>query len=92
VITDEEIDVFLEHHGVKGQRWGVRKSTVVGALSAGVIFAGMKFTLESNTFMPASMATVISSSAAAVGGILVHNLLEKHGQKKLDSSPKPMKP
>lgn len=25
-ITDEEILDYLEHHGVKGQRWGTRKS------------------------------------------------------------------
>jgi hypothetical protein len=26
VIVDEDVDAFLEHHGIKGMRWGVRKA------------------------------------------------------------------
>lgn len=25
LVTDEEVDDFFEHYGIKGQRWGVRK-------------------------------------------------------------------
>lgn len=31
---DEELDAFLEHHGIKGMRWGVRKAERGGASRA----------------------------------------------------------
>lgn len=35
-VSEEEIDDFLEHHGVKGQKWGVRNKRIAkGAAIAG---------------------------------------------------------
>jgi hypothetical protein len=31
--TDEEVEAFLEHHGIKGMRWGVRRAAKARRLS-----------------------------------------------------------
>lgn len=33
-MTDDVIDAFLEHHGVKGMKWGIRKDTRVSTFGA----------------------------------------------------------
>jgi hypothetical protein len=55
-LTDEQIDEFLEHHGVKGQKWGVRRATKLQSMS--------KQTVERNLNVQRKVGTV---GAAYVG-------------------------
>lgn len=56
MIDDEEVDAFLEHHGIKGQRWGFQtkdrsankrgftsteKKVAVGAIAVGASIAAV---------------------------------------------------
>lgn len=38
--TREEVDDFLEHHGVKGQKWGIRNPKTKKGLQIGGIVGG----------------------------------------------------
>jgi hypothetical protein len=77
-MTDDSIDIgeeFLEHYGVKGMHWGVRKQRLrkTKIVAAGVISA----VLVSATF-PVSAPIVFASGA--VGAFTARAILDRDGQ------------
>jgi hypothetical protein len=70
--SDEMIDDFFEHHGVKGQKWGVRrKAKIAGAGLVGGLIGGK-----------ASLGSPVGFGLGIVGGALIaKKLLDAHGDK-----------
>jgi hypothetical protein len=77
----DEVDEILEHYGVKGQRWGVRKTSAVAnvgtaaSVTAGIV-AG-RFVM-SKTF-DIRISAITAGAVAYTGARITRNLLNKHG-------------
>lgn len=70
--TEAEIDDFLEHFGVKGMRWGVRKANDTEDSS--------KSKLSPKTMRNLKIAAGVGVGAAVlVGGIFVRNYMSSSG-------------
>lgn len=101
MITDEEIDDFLEHFGVRGMRWGVRRAqnhtsfnktfkTRPLGQKVGITYAGGGAAFATAVLASRLGVRPIISIAGGTGvGILtqhaVANILDKHGDKKASS-------
>lgn len=59
--SEEEVDAFLEHHGIKGQRWGIRNAKS-GALSVG---RGAKKTFDWSRSHPRTTSSVVAGASFA---------------------------
>jgi hypothetical protein len=70
-------DAYLEHHGVKGMKWGQRKKRETRAGS---------FSSLSKSDKRKAVAIAGGVSAAAVGAVAVAILLERHGMKPVPSA------
>lgn len=60
-----DIDSFLAHYGVKGMRWGVRRSESGGGLS------------EKNKKILTASAIAVGSTSAVIGAIVLSNYLKR---------------
>ena len=74
IIYEEDVDEFLEHFGVRGQKWGVRRAKRNAAREA----RGEKPTLTG--FSPRKELAI--GVGIAAGSVLVANALKRHGTKK----------
>ena len=74
VVVGEE---FLEHYGVKGMHWGIRKhgkaKIIAGGVTAAVVTAAL---------FPVSMPVVFA--AGAVGAYTTRSLLDSRGNMSLE--------
>lgn len=70
-ILDEDLDAFLEHHGVKGMHWGVRKSRPTG--SKNVILK----VEQGPTHHPLSKKELGGTAAASLGAAFIGRLAFK---------------
>jgi len=94
--VDAEVYDFLEHRGVKGMRWGVRKARgdrtafserskkqKAAILGVGTVagLAGVKLIMGKTLSLPLS---AIGGAAAATAGVaLTKKMLDKHGDTNL---------
>lgn len=85
-ILGQEVDIFLEHFGKKGMRWGHRSkkgkvAVVVGAGVAGNLITGAVMRKTGNY----KAALAIGGAAAIAGGILTGKLMDsrKSAKKKI---------
>jgi hypothetical protein len=73
-----EVDEFLDHHGVKGQQWGVRKRRAVS------IGAGLATTGILGRFFP----TPLFNIASGVGvGVATNAIIKEHNDKLISELP-----
>lgn len=70
---EEEVEAFLEHFGVKGMKWGRRKSGST-ALGVGVTF------IASNKLL---LKAPISIALGAAAGVATNKLLTNRANKKI---------
>lgn len=95
MIKDPEVNDFLEHFGVKGMKWGMRKrgdfksrstGQKIGAIAGGVggFAAGMviRKVLGVKT-VTANLA--ISGASTVVGVKVAKNIMDNHGDKSVSS-------
>lgn len=54
--AQEDVDHFLDHHGVKGQKWGVRRKKAASVLKSGAKGAGTGLAIA-GAYVAASMLT-----------------------------------
>lgn len=69
-MNNEDVNVFLEHHGVRGMRWGVRNS-------------GQKFKKPESTKVKRAKLvrnSVVATSGAAVIAAIVGTILQQRGR------------
>lgn len=64
-ISDEEVYAYLEHHGIKGQKWGVRKQQTSNESN------------KSGGWSNKKKAAVILGSAAVAAGLIVGGVYAK---------------
>ena len=86
-LTDEEIDAYFEHHGVKGQKWGTRKqrvATKVVAAAAGL--AAIRF-LNKGTGVVNTPILAIAGASAVAGAHFSRKIIEDFGDTKLQDLP-----
>lgn len=86
--SDEELQDFLEHVGVKGMKWGRRKNrggpqhsrkqklAIVGASAASFLVVGNIATLRT---MNAKVGFIAGTAAAVTGAKVASNMIDKHG-------------
>jgi hypothetical protein len=60
---DRLADGFLEHHGIKGMHWGVRKAVSSGGSASKVAFTGVKKTLKAAKNHPTEARAVVGLTA-----------------------------
>jgi hypothetical protein len=92
-----EEDIYLEHYGKKGMKWGVRKArekkefhersgkqkaVIIGVGAIGAL-AGARFVASRTRSIPA--AVIIGSATSAVGMEITERLLDRHGSRKVES-------
>ena len=98
-MTDIQVYEFLEHHGVKGMRWGKRKarseserkktfSERSGKQKAAIVGAGVAAGLVGvNLLMRRNFNvpfTMVAAAGASVGGMaLAEKMMDRHGNRKL---------
>lgn len=71
---------WLDHHGVKGQRWGVRsKKQKAGIIGVGVASYVIGGNLVGKISMSLPLAVVGGSAAAVLGVRATKNLLDNRG-------------
>jgi hypothetical protein len=97
MITDEEIYAYLEHHGVKGQKWGVRRARSsksvpklskrekvgIAAIGAGVGILGARFMANRGMNIPIQAA--FGGATAYAGATAAQLLMEKYGDQKIQT-------
>jgi hypothetical protein len=96
IVTDEDVYVYLEHHGVKGMRWGSRKAKKASdprqypkavnssrrrILIGTTLATGATYLLGNKL----KLKQPIRIAAAFGGGLATEHLLEKHYDKKLST-------
>lgn len=64
--TPEIVEKILEHHGVKGQKWGVRRKATVGAQEVVVSDKRKKIKTSGGAGRPAHADAVVSRAHAQV--------------------------
>lgn len=94
MIDDREIEDFLEHYGVKGQKWGVRKANGkrTGKQKLGIAGAGLgSYVVAANLVSlaggPISMAIVGGGAAAALGVHFTRDFLDSRGDTHISELP-----
>jgi len=81
-MTDQKVDDFLAHVGVKGMRWGHRKAEDDGALHQSRLSEDQKRRLKT--------AAKVAGTVAVIGGIVATAyILQKNGKIPAFSLPKP---
>lgn len=95
---EDEVLNFLEHHGVRGQKWGVRRrAKATRAINSGrtltpgnkalVVAGGFATAKTVNFILRAAgaqpMGKVGSSAVAAGGALVARDLLKRHQQKSI---------
>ena len=94
--SDEAIDDYLEHHGVRGQRWGVKNSSSKGSTRESrrqALTPGVRRTHTAISIISAGMAgrviakglglpVTATTLGAAAGAAVTIKLLNRHGNKK----------
>lgn len=83
--TDEQVDIFLEHFGVKGMKWGKRKRRDEAARAERFSQKPYKRKMSPGTKMAIA-------ASVAVGGAVVASMLKNSGGMKVSSLPKPKVP
>lgn len=83
-MSDQQVDVFLEHHGVKGQKWGIRNQQQLDRVSRVVRGTELKKKNQAQWVIPKQKVVrgleIAGGAAAAVGATaLVATLLARHG-------------
>lgn len=68
IIELDEVDEFLEHHGVKGQKWGVRNQRSTST--------------SSNSKSNKKRNLIIAGGIVAVGGLAAAAILKRRGAQK----------
>lgn len=69
--TQEEVDDFLEHHGVKGQKWGIRNKRNKALTNAE----------KAARVRKVHRGVKIAAGAAFVGALLYGHHVETHNEK-----------
>lgn len=91
IVTDE----FLEHHGVKGMKWGIRNEIVKGprtsytkgkkravrAVGSGIGILGARFMLRHTLRVPLSV--VVGGAVGYAGAKATKALLTHHGHESI---------
>ena len=97
-VSDEDIHDYLEHFGIKGMRWGSRKSTRSGltsnltrkqkiglaAIGGGVGILGARFMMGRSLNVPVSLA--FGGATAYAGASFAKRMLEKNGGTSLNKT------
>lgn len=83
--THDDVKAFLEHHGVKGMRWGQRnrsqKAELVGASAASFIIGHNVSRFMAKRFgLSPSMQVVLTGAATVVGTNATRAYLNRYGQ------------
>ncbi len=71
-MSDQDVDAFLEHYGVKGMQWGVRNERSKEQIQR----------RDRRIKTVKKVAAVAGVAAIATGGIYANKLLKKHGADK----------
>lgn len=94
IVTDDDVYAYLDHHGVKGMRWGARKARKANdprqypkavKSSQRKIIVGTALATGA-TYLLANRLKLkqpIRIAAAFGGGVATEKLLDKHYHKKL---------
>lgn len=72
MITDEDVDTFLEHHGIKGMKWGVRRSKNFRIPKTKEQRAARKKHVK-------IALAVTAVAATAAGAYVAHGMLKEYG-------------
>lgn len=95
VITDEKILDYLEHHGVKGMRWGSRKaSSIVKTANSNAIKNVQRVQKERDAsrarnpkaFKRKETAKKVAIAGAIVAPLVVRAILKQHGKTKFKAA------
>jgi len=90
-VTQQDVDAFLAHHGVKGMKWGVRSARVkaFGSRKAKIAGAGAASFLISHNVsvflrkqfgLSKSLQAVVTGTGTVVGTNAARAYLNRHGQ------------
>ena len=94
-ITDEEILDYLEHHGVKGMRWGSRKaSSIVNTVNSNAIKNVQRVQKERDAsrardpkaFKRKETAKKVAIAGAIVAPLVVRAILKQRGKTKFKNA------
>jgi len=89
--SDEAIDEYFEHHGVAGQKWGVRNTSRSSVKNARLVNRGsghQALKLTAGTVAGALIGKGLGKSTtsivvgAVIGRAVTKKLLDRHGQRK----------
>lgn len=81
-----DVDIFLEHHGVRGMKWGVRKAEAVGrgaVTTAKAVGRGAKATVNWSRAHPKTTASI--AAGAVFAGLLLSRKIAKNSAVKADA-------
>lgn len=95
MIVEEEVDEFLEHHGVKGMKWGQRKKRYLEGRRLHKerldrVSKGTASSRDVGNIMMRRLGNISLATTTIISGALLGDkLLRMHGSKSIRNIPKP---